>query len=144
MLTHYTGIFLFSFGQACYHGFPAKPSALAWDPLLRLLAIATKSGHIRMYPFHTFFFFFARSTLLCTQDSVVYNWVYNWVCLCLCTNSGIFSCVGVWVFVVVCVYEYRLVIYTEFSCRWNHLDVFYEYRQTDQCVATFEKRSWSK
>lgn len=40
---------LFSFEKACYHGFPAKPSALAWDPLLRLLAIATKNGQIRIY-----------------------------------------------------------------------------------------------
>lgn len=40
---------LFAFNQACYHGFPAKPSALAWDPLLRLLAIATKNGQIRIY-----------------------------------------------------------------------------------------------
>nr|XP_045599883.1 lethal(2) giant larvae protein homolog 1-like isoform X2 [Procambarus clarkii] len=40
---------LFAFNQACFHGFPAKPSALAWDPLLRLLAIATKNGQIRIY-----------------------------------------------------------------------------------------------
>ncbi|XP_042209122.1 lethal(2) giant larvae protein homolog 1-like isoform X2 [Homarus americanus] len=40
---------LFAFNKACYHGFPAKPSALAWDPLLRLLAIATKNGQIRIY-----------------------------------------------------------------------------------------------
>ncbi|KAK3890112.1 hypothetical protein Pcinc_005919 [Petrolisthes cinctipes] len=39
---------LFAFNKACYHGFPAKPSALAWDPQLRLLAIATKSGQIRI------------------------------------------------------------------------------------------------
>lgn len=40
---------LFAFTKACYHGFPAKPSALAWDPQLRLLAIATRGSVIRVY-----------------------------------------------------------------------------------------------
>ncbi|XP_064105601.1 lethal(2) giant larvae protein homolog 1-like isoform X1 [Macrobrachium nipponense] len=40
---------LFDFNRACYHGFPAKPSALAWDPRLRLLALATKTAEIRIF-----------------------------------------------------------------------------------------------
>ncbi|KAK8379078.1 hypothetical protein O3P69_019122 [Scylla paramamosain] len=40
---------LFAFSKACYHGFPSKPSALAWDPALRLIALATKGSVIRMY-----------------------------------------------------------------------------------------------
>ncbi|XP_063595424.1 lethal(2) giant larvae protein homolog 1-like [Penaeus indicus] len=40
---------LFDFNKCCHHGFPAKPSALAWDPQLRLLAIGTKAGEVRVY-----------------------------------------------------------------------------------------------
>ncbi|CAL4059773.1 unnamed protein product, partial [Meganyctiphanes norvegica] len=40
---------LFAFTKGCHHGFPAKPSALAWDPKLRLLALATKNAEIRVY-----------------------------------------------------------------------------------------------
>jgi len=38
------------------HGFPSKPSALAYDPKLKLVAVGTKSGAIRMYPFLRFLF----------------------------------------------------------------------------------------
>lgn len=38
------------FLQLIEHGFPSKPSALAFDPKLKLLAIGTKSGAIRVYP----------------------------------------------------------------------------------------------
>ena len=38
------------FFQLIEHGFPSKPSALAFDPKLKLLALGTKSGAIRMYP----------------------------------------------------------------------------------------------
>ena len=37
--------------QCADHGFPSKPSALAYDPKLKLLAIGTKSGAVRVYPF---------------------------------------------------------------------------------------------
>ncbi len=40
----------FSF-QCAVHGFPHKPSALAYDRKLKLLAIGTKTGALRMYPF---------------------------------------------------------------------------------------------
>uniref|UniRef100_A0A8C9Y6H4 LLGL scribble cell polarity complex component 1 n=1 Tax=Sander lucioperca TaxID=283035 RepID=A0A8C9Y6H4_SANLU len=33
------------------HGFPHQPSALAFDPKLELMAIGTKSGAIKVYPF---------------------------------------------------------------------------------------------
>lgn len=43
---------LFSlFLQTVGHGFPHQPSALAFDPKLQLMAIGTKSGAIKMYPF---------------------------------------------------------------------------------------------
>ncbi|KAL2734053.1 syntaxin-binding protein 5 isoform X4 [Vespula squamosa] len=32
------------------HGFPHQPTAVAFDPVQRLLAIGTKSGSLRMYP----------------------------------------------------------------------------------------------
>lgn len=40
--------------QTVHHGFPNKPTALAWDPELRLLAIATASGALKVYPFFKF------------------------------------------------------------------------------------------
>ena len=33
------------------HGFPNKPTALAWDASLRLMIIGTASGAIKVYPF---------------------------------------------------------------------------------------------
>ena len=40
---------LFSFSKTISHGFPHRPSALAWDPKMQLLAIGTKNGLIRIY-----------------------------------------------------------------------------------------------
>lgn len=40
---------LFGFSRCLDHGFPSKPSALAYDPRLRLLAIGTKSGSLRVF-----------------------------------------------------------------------------------------------
>ncbi|CAG02557.1 unnamed protein product [Tetraodon nigroviridis] len=44
---------LFAFNKTVEHGFPHQPSALAFDPKLQLMAIGTKSGAIKMYPFPT-------------------------------------------------------------------------------------------
>lgn len=38
--------------QTFRHGFPFSPTALAWDPIQKLLAIGDKGGNLRMYPFH--------------------------------------------------------------------------------------------
>ncbi|CAL1538236.1 unnamed protein product [Lymnaea stagnalis] len=40
---------LFKFQKCVEHGFPTKPSALAFDPKLQLLAIGTKSGAVKIY-----------------------------------------------------------------------------------------------
>ncbi|XP_065560040.1 lethal(2) giant larvae protein-like isoform X2 [Artemia franciscana] len=40
---------LFQCQQTLQHGFPNKPVALAWDPILRLMAIATKSGVVKIF-----------------------------------------------------------------------------------------------
>lgn len=40
------------------HGFPHQPTAVAFDPIQRLLAIGTKTGSLRMYPFLYYYFFF--------------------------------------------------------------------------------------
>ncbi|WAQ96727.1 L2GL1-like protein [Mya arenaria] len=40
---------LFGFRRLGEHGFPSKPSALAFDPKLKLLAIGTKTGAIRIF-----------------------------------------------------------------------------------------------
>lgn len=42
---------IYLYFQLIEHGFPSKPSALAFDPKLKLLAIGTKSGVLRVYPF---------------------------------------------------------------------------------------------
>lgn len=41
------------FLQTFRHGFPYQPTALAFDPIQRLLAIGTKNGSLRMYPLYT-------------------------------------------------------------------------------------------
>lgn len=40
---------LFAFRKCTEHGFPHKPSCLAYDPKLKLLAIGTKTGALRVY-----------------------------------------------------------------------------------------------
>lgn len=40
---------LFAFNKTVEHGFPNQPSSLAYDPKLRLMAIATKSGSLKIY-----------------------------------------------------------------------------------------------
>ena len=36
--------------QTFHHGFPSQPSCLAYDPVQRILAIATKHGTVVLYP----------------------------------------------------------------------------------------------
>lgn len=40
---------LFAFRKTVQHGFPHRASALAWDPLLRLAAIGTATGALKVY-----------------------------------------------------------------------------------------------
>lgn len=40
---------LFVFTRCVDHGFPSRPSALAYDPKLKLLAIGTKSGELKVF-----------------------------------------------------------------------------------------------
>lgn len=42
--------------QTVEHGFPNQPSALAFDSELRIMAIGTRSGAVKMYPFRTMAF----------------------------------------------------------------------------------------
>lgn len=39
---------LFAFRKTVQHGFPNKPTCLAWDPILRLMAIGTATGAIKV------------------------------------------------------------------------------------------------
>lgn len=47
--------FVFVLLQFSGFGFPSKPSAVAHDPYLDLLAIGTKSGALKLYPCVWFF-----------------------------------------------------------------------------------------
>ncbi|KAL7881277.1 hypothetical protein AOLI_G00081250 [Acnodon oligacanthus] len=38
-------------GITVRHGFPYQPTALAFDPVQKILAIGSRSGGVRMYPF---------------------------------------------------------------------------------------------
>lgn len=40
---------LFSYSRTAQHGFPHKPTALAWDPQLRLLGIGTATGAVKVF-----------------------------------------------------------------------------------------------
>ncbi|XP_058798890.1 lethal(2) giant larvae protein homolog 1 isoform X2 [Phymastichus coffea] len=40
---------LFAFRKTVQHGFPNKPTAIAWDPSLRLMVIGTASGAIKVF-----------------------------------------------------------------------------------------------
>ncbi|XP_063791022.1 lethal(2) giant larvae protein homolog 1 isoform X3 [Pseudophryne corroboree] len=40
---------LFAFNKTVEHGFPNQPSSLAYDPVLRIMAIGAKSGAIKIY-----------------------------------------------------------------------------------------------
>ncbi|XP_076225397.1 LLGL domain-containing protein l(2)gl isoform X2 [Nomia melanderi] len=40
---------LFAFQKTLQHGFPNNPTALAWDPILRLMMIGTASGAIKVF-----------------------------------------------------------------------------------------------
>ncbi|KAG7270169.1 hypothetical protein CRUP_026170 [Coryphaenoides rupestris] len=42
---------LFAFNKTVEHGFPHQPSSLAFDSRLQIMAIGTKSGAVKMYPF---------------------------------------------------------------------------------------------
>lgn len=58
--------------QTVRHGFPYQPTAMAYDPVQNLLAIGTKSGSLRMYPFdHTAVMPFP--SLSC---QIVFAWLY--------------------------------------------------------------------
>lgn len=39
---------LFGFNKICDRGFPSRPSAIAYDPQLKLIAIGTHNGELRM------------------------------------------------------------------------------------------------
>ena len=39
--------------QTVEHGFPHQPSALGYSPSLRILAIGTRSGAVKLYPFRS-------------------------------------------------------------------------------------------
>jgi hypothetical protein len=58
-----TFLFLLLF-QTVQHGFPNKPTAIAWDPSLRLMIIGTASGAIKVYPFLSFIRLFSYSPIL--------------------------------------------------------------------------------
>ena len=40
---------LFNFSRNITYGFPHKPSCMGWDPELKLLAVGTKNGQIRVF-----------------------------------------------------------------------------------------------
>ncbi|XP_022916419.1 lethal(2) giant larvae protein isoform X2 [Onthophagus taurus] len=40
---------LFSYRRTLQHGFPHKPTAIAWDPTLRLICIGTSTGAIKVF-----------------------------------------------------------------------------------------------
>lgn len=99
-------LFAVTFHWLCYfvlfqtvrHGFPYLPTALAFDPVQKILAIGTRTGAIRMYPFlfrmyaislylHsvTWIIFTSRSTQVRVQFMVLF---YVSFCFTLLTGKG--------------------------------------------------------
>jgi hypothetical protein len=54
------------------HGFPNKPTAMAYDEKLELLAIGSKSGSIRLYLFKN------KNSFCCVSDGNVHKFVF-WI-----------------------------------------------------------------
>ena len=59
--------------QTVEHGFPNQPSALAFDPELRIMAIGTRSGAVKMYPLRAAAFG-ARQNVLVAGPRVLGPW----------------------------------------------------------------------
>uniref|UniRef100_A0A7M4FSR2 Syntaxin-binding protein 5-like n=1 Tax=Crocodylus porosus TaxID=8502 RepID=A0A7M4FSR2_CROPO len=55
------------------HGFPYLPTALAFDPVQKILAIGTRTGAIRMYPF-LFKKFFTGALVSASADDTLHLW----------------------------------------------------------------------
>ncbi|XP_011668159.1 syntaxin-binding protein 5-like [Strongylocentrotus purpuratus] len=41
----------FNICKVVRHGFPFEPTAMAYDPVQHILAVGSKNGSMRMYPF---------------------------------------------------------------------------------------------
>lgn len=57
--------FFFSLYQTVEHGFPHQPSALGYSPFLRLMAIGTRSGAIKLYAFQQLCLDFSDHIRMC-------------------------------------------------------------------------------
>jgi hypothetical protein len=73
---------LLLFLQTFRHGFPFQPTAIAFDPVQHLLAVGTKTGSLRLYPF------MCSWTSKCTSDAdersplEVWSWGRSYLCHC--------------------------------------------------------------
>lgn len=63
-------IFL-SLYQTVEHGFPHQPSALGYSPFLRLMAIGTRSGAIKLYSFEQLWLDFSDHITMCNFEDIV-------------------------------------------------------------------------
>lgn len=63
-------IFL-SLRQTVEHGFPHQPSALGYSPFLRLMAIGTRSGAIKLYSFEQLWLGFSDYIRMCNFEDTV-------------------------------------------------------------------------
>jgi len=57
------------FVKCSEHGFPQKPSALAYDPVLSLLAVGTENGDVRMCVPAVACYILSNSQSFCEADS---------------------------------------------------------------------------
>lgn len=58
--------------QTLQHGFPNKPTALAWDPVLRLLCIGTASGAIKVFGQPGVEFYGQHQSIDCSITNIVF------------------------------------------------------------------------
>ncbi|KAJ8984730.1 hypothetical protein NQ317_004994 [Molorchus minor] len=59
------------------HGFPFQPTAMAYDPVQKLLAIGTKSGSLRMYPFNVLLLHIHKVDVVASRTTYISITVYE-------------------------------------------------------------------
>ncbi|OON13528.1 LLGL2 protein [Opisthorchis viverrini] len=67
-------LYLLNLLKCADYGFPAKPTSIAYDPTLDLIALLTRDGNLYMYPFFQNSSSFSRKLITLTDSDDIYLW----------------------------------------------------------------------